>query len=102
MGVSLRGCIAYILDPDTTLTFDLKVKFIGFLTCFRARPVIFYCFDIGLPYFTHWCITMRGCVAYILDPDTTLTFDLKVKFKEFLTLCSQIYLLVGHKKLYLR
>ena len=29
-----------------------------------------------------WFITMRGCVKYIHnpDPDTTLNFDLKVKF----------------------
>ena len=43
----------------------------------------FFGIDIGLPYLTHWCITIRQCVAYIHDPDSMLTFDLKVKFKGF-------------------
>ena len=30
--------------------------------------------------FGTWGITMRRCVAYIHDPDTTLNFDPKVKF----------------------
>ena len=33
-----------IHDPDTTLNFDLKVKFIGFLTCFRVWPITFLSF----------------------------------------------------------
>ena len=28
----MRGCVKYIHDPDSTVTFDLKVKFIGFMT----------------------------------------------------------------------
>ena len=33
---------------------------------------------------------MRQCVAYIHDPNKTLTFDLKVKLKGFMTwLCGQ-------------
>ena len=32
-------------------------------------------FDIGLSYLAQRVITMRQCVAYIIDPDTTLTFD---------------------------
>ena len=63
--------IAYIHDPDSTLNFDLKVKFIGFLTCFHVRPITFLWFDIGLPYLAHECITIRRCVAYIHDPDTS-------------------------------
>ena len=30
--ITKRGCVKYIHDPDMTLTFDLKVKFIGFMT----------------------------------------------------------------------
>ena len=122
--ITMRQCVAYIHDPDTTLNFDLKVKFIGFFTCFRVRPITFFwitlayhiwhkdvspsdnvshtfmipiqcwpltsrsnlkafvmsscticnsvSFDIGLPYLAHGCITMRQCVSYIHDPDTTL------------------------------
>ena len=80
--IPMRGCVAYryIHDPDRMLIFDFKVKFTGFLTCFRVRPLtIFWC-DIDLPYLANESITMRGCVAYIHDPDSTLTFDLKVKF----------------------
>ena len=49
----------------------------------RVRPITFLWFDIGLPYLAHGCITMRRCVAYIHDPDKTLTFDLKVNFIGF-------------------
>ena len=45
----------------------------------------FFGFDIGLPYLAHGSITLRGCVAYIHDPDMTLNLDLKVKFIEVLT-----------------
>ena len=30
--ITKRGCVKYIHDPDMTFTFDLKVKFIGFMT----------------------------------------------------------------------
>ena len=56
-----------------------------FLSCFRVRPVTFVCLNIGIPYLAHGSITMRGSVAYIHDPDTTLTFDPKVKFIGFMT-----------------
>ena len=60
------------------------------LSCPHVWPVTSVCFDIGTPYLAHWSITMRGCVKYIHDPDTTLTFDLKVKFIGFMTwLCVQ-------------
>ena len=61
--ITIRRCVAYIHDPDTTLNFDLKVKFIGFLTCFPVRPITFFWFDIGLPYLAHGCITIRRCVV---------------------------------------
>ena len=49
-----------------------------------------FCFNIGLPYLAHGSIIIRGCVGYIHDPNTTLSFDLKVKFIGFLTwLCVQ-------------
>ena len=83
--ITMRPSVTYIHDSDTTLNFDLKVKFIGFLTCFRVRPITFFWFDIGLPYLAHGCITIRQCVMYIHDSDTTLNFDLKVKFIGFLT-----------------
>ena len=51
----------------------------------RVRTRTFFWFDIGLPYLAHGWITMRRCVAYIHGPDTTLNFDLKVKFIGFLT-----------------
>ena len=51
----------------------------------RVRPITLLWFDIGLPYLAQGCITIRRCVVYIHDPDMTLTFDLKVKFKGFMT-----------------
>ena len=83
--ITIRGCVTYIHDPDTTLIFDLKIKYIGFLTCLQVRPVISVCFDICLPCLEQGSITMRGYVAYIHNPNTTLTFDPKVKFIGFLT-----------------
>ena len=67
------------------LNFDLKVKFTGFLTCFRVRPITIFGVDIGLPFLAHGCIIIRWCVAYIRDPDTTLNVDLNVTFIEFWT-----------------
>ena len=81
--ITMRRWVAYIHDPDMTLNFDLKVKFIGFLTCFCVRPITFFWFYIGLPYKAHGCLTMRRCVAYIHEPDSTFTFDLKVIFIGF-------------------
>ena len=61
-----------------------------FLLCFRVRPLTSVCFDIGIPFWAHGSITMRTCIAYIYDPVTTLTIDLKVKFIGFMTwLCVQ-------------
>ena len=68
---------AYIHDPNTTLNFNLKVNLTGLLTFFRVRPITLFWIDIGLQYLAHGCITIRRCVAYIQDPDSMLTFDLK-------------------------
>ena len=53
-------------------------------------------FDIGLPYLAHGCISMRQCVTYIYDPDSTLAFDLKVKFIGFCPNCNFCLLLRWH------
>ena len=74
----MRRCDTYIHVPDSMLTIDLKVKCKGFLTCFRVRPKTSVSFNIGIPYLAHGSITIRGCVKYIHDSDTTLTFDQKV------------------------
>ena len=68
-----------------TLIFDLKIKFTGFFTWIRVWPITSVCFDIDIPYLELGSITMRGCVAYLHDPDTTLTFDPKVKIIGFMT-----------------
>ena len=52
--------------------------------CMSFRHVTFSCFYIGLQYIAYRCITMGGCVAYIHDPNTVLTFDLKIKLIGFL------------------
>ena len=93
--MTMRGCVRYIHDPDTTLNFDLKVnfigvltfrvwpitfflvwhwltifgawvsQFIGFLTCFSVWPITIFWFDTGLPYLVHWVITMRRCDTFM-------------------------------------
>ena len=55
------------------------------LSCLHVRPVTSVCFDIGISYLTHGSITMRGCVKYIHDTVTTLTFDPKVKLIGFMS-----------------
>ena len=72
-------CVKYIHDPDTTLTFDLKVKFIGFMTWLCVRASAFLSFDIVILCLAHECITMVRCVAYIHELCMTLTFDLDIK-----------------------
>ena len=89
----MRRCVAYIHYADTTSKFNLNVKFIEFLTCFRFRPITSFWFDLGLPYFAHRCKTIIRCVAYIHDPVTTLNFNLKVKLLVFdIFLCPAHYL----------
>ena len=59
-------------------------------SCFPIGPVTSVSFDSGKPYSEPVSITMKGCVKYIYDPDTTLNFDFKVKFIGFMTwLCVQ-------------
>ena len=84
IGLSPREVDTYIHVPDSMLTFDLKVRFIGF--CLHVRSVTSVSFDICIPYLAHGSFTMRGCVKYSHDLDTTLTFDLKVRFFRFITL----------------
>ena len=66
--ITMRRYVAYIHGPDTTFNFDLKVKFIGFLTCFRVRHITFFWFDIGLPYLAHGCILFDLNIKIIFSP----------------------------------
>ena len=47
---TIRRCVAYIHDPYSMLTFDLKVKFYRVLSCLQVRPVTSNSFYIGIPY----------------------------------------------------
>ena len=78
--ITMRRYDKYIHVPDLMLTSDFKVKFIGLLSCLHVRPVTSVSFHIGIPFSAHGSITVRECVKYIHDPNTTLTFNLKVKF----------------------
>ena len=49
------ACVAFIHDPDRTLTFDLKVQFIGFMTWFCVRAIAFCLWH---------CHTMFGTWVY--------------------------------------
>ena len=70
----------------------------------RVRPVILFWFDIGLPYLAHWCITIRGCVAYICDLDTNRHLTSRSNLLDLLrcfhvqpvkTYCNWFFLLLG-------
>ena len=78
--ITIRRCDKYLHVHDLMLTFDLKIKFIGLLSCLPVRHVTSFSFHIGIPYLAHGSIYVRECVKYIHDPNTTLTFNLKVKF----------------------
>ena len=61
------------------LTFDLKVKFIVFMTLLCVQASAFLSFDIVILYLARECITMVRCVVYIHKLCMTLTSDLNMK-----------------------
>ena len=70
-------CVHY--DPDTTLTFELKVKFIGILIWLRVWATVFCPLT---------CITMGRCVTLIHDLCMALTFGPNIKIFIFtMNLC---------------
>ena len=82
-------CVAYI-HLDTVLTFDLKVRYIGFWHSFMFVPQLFcpltklYQFDTRAMY---ECLTMGWCVTYIHDLWVTFTIGLKIKITFSLWIC---------------
>ena len=54
--ITMRRCVTYIHDPDATLNFDLKVKFIGFLTCFHVRPIMLFGLTLA-DHIGHKCVS---------------------------------------------
>ena len=60
----MRRYVAHFHDPDTSLTFDLKVKYKGLMLCVPASFLIFAIVKLCL---ARVCITMVRCVAYIHD-----------------------------------
>ena len=77
--ITIKKCVAFIHDLDTTLTFDLNFKFIEFFTWLCVWGTAFSSFDLVLPYLSHECITMGHCITQIHDLCMTLTFDLNIK-----------------------
>ena len=73
--IIMRWYVAYIQSPYSTLTLDLRVKFIYFCRVFVYNPYSRVCLDISIPYLAQGSNTMRD----IQYPDTTLTFYFKVK-----------------------
>ena len=57
--ITMRQNVAHIHDPDTTLTFDIKVKY-RVLTCFLVRPLTTFWFDTGTWVYHH----ERMCGVY--------------------------------------
>ena len=84
--ITMKVCITYIHDPDTILTFDLKVKFIGFMTWICVQASAFSSFDIAILYLARECITIVRYVTYIHELCITLTFDLNIKIFIYLSL----------------
>ena len=89
--ITMRRCTVYIRDTITTLTFDVKAKCVRFWHCLgptRTFCLLWRCDTCNI--FDRWVYHHEAqFVAYIHDPDTTLTFDLNVKLIEFFSwLCS--------------
>ena len=64
----MKGSVAYIHDANATMTFDLKVKLIGFFFYVAlCSGHNFFTIDTVILYLTNECITMEQCVTYILD-----------------------------------
>ena len=68
------------MDSSVHLASGSYVVRIPAATNLSRKNITFWGFDTDLLYFAYGCISMRGCVAYIHDPNSTLNFDLKVKF----------------------
>ena len=99
--ITIRECIKYIHDPDMTLTFDLNVKFIGFMTWLCVQASVFLSFDIVILCLARECITMVQCVSYIHELCMTLTFDLNIKiiFSPWIWVWQDVFALRhGHTK----
>ena len=77
--ITMRRCDMSIHVPDSMLTFDLKVKCIGFMTflCVQASALLSY--DIVIYFVWHEYITMVWCVVYIHELCMTLTSNLNIK-----------------------
>ena len=92
-GVNLKGFLLYTAKATCFYAPVNEIQGYEEITLSVRRSVRLSAsvsFDIGIPYLAHRSITMRGCVKYIHDPDTTLNFDLKIKFLGFMTwLCVQ-------------
>ena len=80
--ITLRRCVAYFQDPDTTLNFDLEVKFIGVLSCLCVRPITIFYMTLA-KHIRTWVYHHERMFMYIYVPDSMLTFDLKVKCMGF-------------------
>ena len=77
--ITIRRCVKYIHDPNTMLTFDLKVKFIGFMTWCCVQALALLSCDLLLLCLARKCYTIVRCVADIHELCMTLTFDLNIK-----------------------
>ena len=91
--LSVRKRVAYINVSDTTLTFDLKVKFIWILAWLRVRVTANLFFVIAKQHLNLECITIGQCVTYIHGLCMTLTFGFKIKvlFLPWTCFCAIIF-----------
>ena len=77
--ITMRKCVAYNID-----LWSQRSNLLRFWSI-RVPPGNFCLLWHCISYLAHGSITIRLCVANILDPNTTLSFDLTVKFIGFLT-----------------
>ena len=75
--ITMRGYVKYIHDPDRTLTIDLNVKCIGFMTRLCVQVSAFLSHDIVMICLARECITIIRRVGYIHE--LCMTFDLNIK-----------------------
>ena len=54
--ITMRGCVAYIHDSDSTLTFDIKVKLRGYLLCLCVWPITLFAWTLAY-HIWHLCLS---------------------------------------------
>ena len=91
--ITMRGYVKYIRDPDRTLTIDLNVKFIGFMTGLCVQVSAFLSHDIVILCLAREFITIIRRVAYIHELCMTFDMNIKIIFSPWIWIWQDVFAL---------